>query len=187
MEKRYYWLKFQSDFFESKRIKKLYKLGAIYLVIYLKMQLKSLQTGGYMEYTGIEEDFATELALELNERPAYVRKTIDFLLGHDLLIQEDEHTYFLPWVAENTGSETAATQRWRDWKKRQNGEMLDSNKFPTKRQRTANADIEIEKEIDIKEKYKRKGRKYNAALDYKQTPINESDFSKLVVDLGGEA
>lgn len=183
MEKRYYWLKFQSDFFESKRIKKLYKLGAVYLVIYLKMQLKSLQTGGYIDYTGIEDDFATELALELNERPAYVRKTIEFLLGHDLMVQEDEHTYFLPWVAANTGSETASTMRWRDWKKRK---MLESNKEPTENQRNANVEKEIEKEIDIKEKYKRKWRKYNAALDYEQTPINESDFSKLVIDLGGE-
>ena len=183
MEKRYYWLKFQSDFFESKRIKKLYKMGAIYLVIYLKMQLKALQTGGYIEYTGIEDDFATELALELTERPAYVRKTIDFLLGHDLLIKEDEQTYFLPWVQENTGSETAGTQRWRDWKKRQNGEMLDSNKYPTKRQRTANVEKEIDIEIE-KEKYKRKStRKRNPALEYQQTPIDEEGFNRMVVNL----
>ena len=179
MEKRYYWLKFQSDFFESKRVKKLYKMGAIYLVIYLKMQLKSLQTGGYIEHTGIEEDFATELALDLNEKPGYVQKTIGFLLEHDLLIQEDEHTYFLPWVQENTGSETAATQRVRDYRKRK---ALQCNNNVTEVKRSCNVEKEIDIEIE-KEKYKRKGRKYNAALDYKQTPINESDFNKLIVDL----
>jgi predicted phage replisome organizer len=183
MEKRYYWLKFQSDFFESKRIKKLSALGKVCIVIYLKMQLKSLPDGGYLYFTGVEDDFASELALDIDEKPAYVRKTVDFLLAHELLIKEDEHTFFMPWVAANTGSETASTMRWRDWKKRK---MLESNKEPTENQRNANVEKEIEKEIDIKEKYKRKGRKYNAALDYKQTPINESDFNKLVVDLGGE-
>ena len=54
-EKRYYWLKFQGDFFDSKRIKKLRKLagGDTYLVIYLKMQLKALKTGCILEYTGV--------------------------------------------------------------------------------------------------------------------------------------
>ena len=179
MEKRYYWLKFQSDFFESKRIKKLSALGKACIVIYLKMQLKSLPDGGYLYYTEVEDDFASELALDIDEKPAYVRKTIDFLLAHELLIREDEHTFFMPWVAANTGSETASTQRVRDYRKRKslqcNADVTcSSNGYVEK---------EIEKEIDIKEKYKRKGRKYNAALNYEQTPINESDFNKLIVDL----
>lgn len=166
-------------------------MGAIYLVIYLKMQLCSLQTDGYIEYTGIEDDFATELALELYEKPAYVQKTIDFLIEHEPMIQVDEHTYFLPWVRENTGSETAATQRWRDWKKRKDSvpisvQMLDSNKSPTGCQQVANVEKEIEIEID-KEKYKRKQKsKRNPALNYAQTPINESDFNNLVIDLTKE-
>ena len=38
-EKRYYWLKFREDFFESKRIKRLRRMagGDTYLIIYLKM------------------------------------------------------------------------------------------------------------------------------------------------------
>ena len=65
--KRYYWLKFRSDFFDSKRIKKLRNMagGDTYCIIYLKMQLKALKTGGVLEYTGIEEQFADELALEM--------------------------------------------------------------------------------------------------------------------------
>ena len=146
MEKRYYWLKFQSDFFESKRIKKLSALGKVCIVIYLKMQLKSLPDGGYLYFTEVEDDFASELALDIDEKPAYVRKTVDFLLAHELLIKEDEHTFFMPWVAANTGSETASTMRWRDWKKRK---MLDSNKEQTENKRTANVEREKEKEIDI--------------------------------------
>ena len=42
-EKRYYWLKFRDDFFDSKRIKKLRKMagGDTYTIIYLKMMLKT--------------------------------------------------------------------------------------------------------------------------------------------------
>ena len=289
MEKRYYWLKLQSDFFESKRIKKLYKTSATYLMIYLKMQLKSLQSGGVIEYTGVESDLASEIALDINEKPSYVQKTVAYLLENDLLVKEDENTYILPWVEANTGSETATTQRVRDFRSKQKAikkdmadaeeeckqkqhvpvilnhmnrvryggnyyvvfrrdgckcamcgsieqlcvhhidgfdehkpennqankmvvlcrgchskvhgntpipkDLLESigyfddvtrNSDETEVKRICNVEKEIEKEIDIKEKYKRKGRKYNAALDYQQTPINESDFSKLVVDLGGE-
>lgn len=119
MEKRYYWLKLYSDFFESKRIKKLRKINDVCLVIYLKMQLKSLSTGGVIEYTGIEDDFASEIALDINEKPSQVQKTIDYLLQNDLLVQEDEDTYVLPWVEANTGSESASTLRVRDFRSKQ--------------------------------------------------------------------
>ena len=158
--KRYYWLRFYTDFFDSKRIKKLRKMkrGDTLLIIYLKMQLKALTKGGMLEYTGIEDDPAEEIALDLDESPKDVQNVIDFLLANDMA-EKAEDGYFLPFVEANSGSETASTQRWRDWKKR-SVLMLDSNKFPTNRQqttnatpthrqRTANAEKEIEKEIDI--------------------------------------
>lgn len=151
-EKRYHWLKFQGDFFDSKRIKKLRRLagGDTYLVIYLKMQLKALKTGGILEYTGVEPDFADELALDLDENADDVRMVLAFLLTNRMCECSDNIHYFLPYVAENTGSETASTQRWRDWKKRQDEQKaLESNAKPTLPQRNANVDKEIEKDIEI--------------------------------------
>ena len=86
--KRYYWLKFQEDFFSSLRIKKLRKLGSDYVIIYLKMQLFSLQTSGYMEFKGIEDTFAKELALELDEDPDQVQLTLSVYLAAQLLLEE---------------------------------------------------------------------------------------------------
>ena len=188
MEKRYYWLKLQSDFFGSLRIKKLRKMkrGDTLLVIYLKMQLSTLCKDGVFEFKGIEEDVASELALDLGEKVADVRACLAYLFENGLCEKVDETHYCLPWVAANTGSETAATMRWRDWKERKNEEMLESNKTPTNYQQNANVEKEIEKEKDIKENYKRKGRK-NKALDYPQTPIKAEDFDKMIVNLGGEA
>ena len=150
--KRYYWLKLKDDFFTSKRIKKLRHMagGDTYTIIYLKMQLLSLRTEGVLRWSGLGDNFADELALDLDEKPEDVEVTLMYLLNVGLAETTDNITYFLPWVLENTGSETAATQRWRDWKARQ---VLESNKTPTLYQRTANAESEIEsekeKEIDI--------------------------------------
>ena len=107
-EKRYYWLKFREDFFSSRRIKKLRKMagGDTYLIIYLKMQLKALKTNGVLEYTGIEQEFADELALDIDESPDDVRVVLAFLMNYGLCECSDNIHYFLPFVVENTGSET---------------------------------------------------------------------------------
>ena len=160
--KRYYWLKFKEDFFDSKRIKKLRKMagGDTYVIIYLKMQLKALKTDGMLEFTGVEQDFADELALDIDESPDDVRVVLTFLLTYGMCECSDNIHYFLPYVIENTGSETAATQRWRDWKKRQDEvKVLETNTPPTLPQRTANAEKEIEKEIEIEKREKSKRKK----------------------------
>lgn len=150
--KRYYWLKLKEDFFKSKRIKKLRNMagGDTYTIIYLKMQLLALRTEGVLTWTGLEENFADELALDLDEKPEDVEVTLMYLLKTGLAESVDNVSFLLPWVLENTGSETASTQRWRDWKARQ---ALVSNTMPTESKRIANVEkeIEIEKELEIEQ------------------------------------
>lgn len=152
---RYYWLKFKEDFFDSKRIKKLRNMagGDTYCIIYLKMQLKALKTGGVLEFTGVESEFADELALDLDEKPDDVRVTLLFLLQYGLCECSDNVHYFLPWVEANTGSETYSTQRVREYRERQ--KSLQCNATVTKVKRIGNAEIEKEKEKEIDTKYKR--------------------------------
>ena len=144
--KRYYWLRLHDDFFRSVRIKKLRKMagGDTYVIIYLKMQLKSIKTDGVLTYKGYEQDFVDELALDLDEAPDDIRVTLAYLLSCGLAETDDNANFFLPFAVENTGSETASTQRWRDWKNRK---VLESNTTPTLPQQIAN--VEIEKEIEI--------------------------------------
>ena len=152
----YYWLKFKEDFFASKRIKKLRAMagGDTYLIIYLKMQLKALKTGGILEFTGIEKEFADELALDLDERPDDVRVTLMFLLQYGLCECSDNVHYVLPWVAENTGSEADSTHRVRAYRERkalpQTADVTKCNADVT----SCNVEKEREKEIEI-EKEKR--------------------------------
>lgn len=144
--KRYYWLKLKDDFFSSKRVKKLRKLagGDTYLIIYLKMQLKALKTDGILTWTGLEDDFADELALDLDEEPDNVRVTLQFLASCGLIETSDNVNFLLPYTVENTGSEGASAQRWRDWSARQ--KALETNTELTARKQITNGEIEIEKE-----------------------------------------
>ena len=117
MEKRYYWLKLYDDFFSSKRIKKLRSIagGDTYTIIYLKMQLKALKSDGYLYYDGVMNDFAEELALDIDENIDDVKVTISFLLSVGLMESNEEGAeYKLTYMDNVVGSETASAQRVRD-------------------------------------------------------------------------
>lgn len=146
--KRYYWLKFRDDFFDSKRIKKLRKMagGDTYVIIYLKMQLKALRTGGVLEFTGIEKEFAEELSLDIDESVDDVRVVLAFLLAYGMCECSDNVHYYLPYVTENTGSETASTQRVRDFRERQKALHCNADVTEVKRICNVEKEIEIEKE-----------------------------------------
>ena len=155
--KRYYWLRLHDDFFNSKRIKKLRKMagGDTYTIIYLKMQLLAMKSGGILTYTGLEDNFADELALDIDESCDDVQITLAYLLGCGLAETSDNVNFFLPYAVENVGSENASAQRVRDF--RQKKKSLHCNADVTEVKRIGNAEKEIEKEIEIEiEKKERK-------------------------------
>lgn len=147
-KKRYYWLKLPKNFFLQKEIKKLRNIagGDTYTVIYLKMALLSISEEGRLYFDGIEEDFASELALELDEEVENVKITIAYLLSVGLLETIDEDEIFLTSVPSMIGSEAASTQRSR--KSRNSKKALQCNTSATPVQHQCNTEIEIEKEKD---------------------------------------
>lgn len=150
--KRYYWMRFQQDFFGSLRIKKLRRLagGDTFTIIYLKLQLLSISNEGYLEYKHVFDSFEEEMSEEIKEDVENIQVTINYLLSCGLMTQEGD-TYFLPYAAENIGSETASTQRSRECRIRQKeAKLLQCNTNATQMQRTCSVEkeIEIEKEID---------------------------------------
>ena len=160
MAKRYYWLKLKEDFFNSKRIKKLRKIagGDTFVIIYLKMQLLSLTTNGVITFTGLEEDFASELALDLDEDIDNVRLTLSYLSNVGLIETSDDINFFLPYVLETTGSECSSAKRVREFRAKQ--KLLQSNDDVTGVKQIVNG--EIEKEI---EKENRERVDFNSIVD----------------------
>lgn len=153
-QKRLYWLKLKTDFFTSKEMKKLRKIagGDTYTIIYLKLQLLSLQDGGTLYFDGVEESFAEELALILDEEPDNVKATLLFL-ERTGLIEMSESEIRLLVVPTLIGKESESAGRVRAFREKQkmlqsNGEALQCNTLVTKC--NTEKDKDIDKEIDSK-------------------------------------
>lgn len=121
MAKKYYWLKLKADWFSDKRIKKLRSIagGDTHTIIYLKMMLLSLKDEGKLYFEGVEDSFASEIALALDEDAENVKLTLGFLQRHGLIEICDEDEYQLTEVPTIIGSETASTVRSRNYRSRQ--------------------------------------------------------------------
>lgn len=118
--KRYYWLKLMADFFNQPRIKKLRKIagGDTYTIIYLKMQLLSLKTDAILSFEGIENTFAEELALTMDEDPENVKVALKFLESQGMIEQLSETEYCLTETDKLIGSEAYSTERSRRHRER---------------------------------------------------------------------
>lgn len=118
---RYFWLKLNQDFFDSKRIKKLRRMagGDTYTIIYLKMQLLALNNDGIITWTGLEENIADELALDLDEAADDIKVTLTYMLHCGLCETSDNVNFFLPYVVQNTGSEGSSAKRMREKRARE--------------------------------------------------------------------
>lgn len=153
--KKYYWLKLKNDFFTNKKIKKLRKIagGDTYTIIYLKMQLLSIKDGGKLFFENVEDSFAEELALELDEDVENVKVTLIFLIKNGLLVEVNTEEFVLPETVECIGSETSSAERVRRHRElqKQKQKALQCNTPVTK------SNTEKEKEIDI-EKSKSKNK-----------------------------
>lgn len=114
-DKRYYWLKLKVDFFDEKYIKALRKLpqGDSQVIVYLKMQLKSLKTEGIINYEGILPDCISELALALDEDDNVVRLTVEALIRFGVVERLENDTLYMLAMQQLIGSETQTAARVR--------------------------------------------------------------------------
>ena len=122
MAKRYYWLKLKADWFSDKHIKKLRSIagGDTHTIIYLKMMLLSLKDEGKLYFEGVEDNFASEIALALDEDAENVKLTLAFLQRHGLIEIGDDDECQLTEVQTIIGFETASAMRVRE-KEGENG------------------------------------------------------------------
>ena len=148
-QKRYYWLKLQNDFFSRKEIKRLRRIagGDTLTIIYLKMLCRSLKDNGKLYYDGLDNDFVSELAMDIDEDTENVQITVNYLIKTGLLEQIDEVEYTLKDAESNTGTETAVAARVRKHRERQ--KALQCNTDVTAVKQLGNVEIEKEKDKEI--------------------------------------
>lgn len=144
--KKYFWLKLKEDFFENKQVKYLRKLpsGSDLVIVYLKMQLKSLKTEGLLSYDKILPSCAEELAMVLDEDENIVRMTIAALIKVGAIEEIDDGSLYLIAMQDLIGKEGSSAERVRKFRAKQN-QALPCNTPVTK----CNTEIEIDKEIEL--------------------------------------
>ena len=159
--KQFWWIKLQEDFFESKEMKKLRKLagGAIYTIIYLKMQLMTLKTSGRIYFDGIEDTFAEEIALTINESPDDVIAALMILERLGLARRMSDEEILLPDVEKNTGSETKYAGKKRQYRAKiaaqKRAEIERKEDIVSAMSSHCPTEIEKEKEIEIESEIER--------------------------------
>ena len=160
--KKYYWLRLMSNFFNRREMKKLRKIagGEIYTIIYLKMQLLSITNDGIIVFEKTEKDLSEQLSLELDESVDDINMTFAFLQANGLISEVSSDEILLTEVPSLIGKESASAERVRKHREQKKTEekkleALHCNTLVTK----CNTEIEIRdrdrdrvKDIDNKEK-----------------------------------
>lgn len=156
--KRYYWLKLKDDFFDSRKMKKLRKVagGDTYTIIYLKLQLLSINNEGVIEFEGTDEDIYHQLALDIDEEIDDIKMTLAFCNANDLIEYVNDDV-FLNEVPALIGSESQSARRVRKHRRKQkalqsNGGALQGNTDVTKCNTEQEQEQDIEQEIREKSK-----------------------------------
>ena len=151
MSKKYFWLKLKNDFFNQREIKKLRRIagGDTFTIIYLKMQLLSVQSEGVLKFEGTEESLSEQLALELDEDEDNIKLTLAFLSQNNLIEQISDSEFLMPQATQSLGSEVDSAERVRRHRGKKalqcNADVTQGNADVTK----CNTELEIEKEIEL--------------------------------------
>lgn len=177
MVKKYYWLKLPNDFFQTKEIKRLRRIagGDTFTVIYLKMMLKTLATDGRLYYDGFENNFVSELAMDIDEDEQNVEVTVQYLMRYGLLQMVDESEYIVPKAAAAIGSETAAAVRKR--RQRDKEKQLPQRDIVTPMSQICHVEKELEKEKELELELEKEKKEKKASSDA-PTPKKRKRFVK---------
>lgn len=136
--------------------------------------MKCMNNDGILEYDGIEDSFADELALDLDEDADNVQITVNFLMQAGLLEEMGENHFLMTEVPELIGSETANAQRVRDFRNKQKALQCNADVTEVKQLCNVEREKEKEKEKDIeKREEKRESINYQQIADmYNDTCVS---------------
>ncbi len=117
-EKRFFWLKLEESFFDDKIIKYLLaqEEGAKIVNAYLRLQLRSLKTGGLIAYDGIYPTCEEEIAFDLSEELEFIKKVVALLEKCRLVERLENGSIYIIKVSDLVASEGASARRKREQK-----------------------------------------------------------------------
>ena len=113
------------------------------VIAYLKMQLKSLKTEGFIKYDKILPSNIEELAMILDEDTNIINLMIGALQKVNAIEILDDGSFYMIAMQELIGKESESAERVRKFRESRNQKMLQCNSDVT------NCNTEIEKKIEI--------------------------------------
>lgn len=148
-DKKYYWLKLKDNFFEQEDIRLVegMKNGKDYIIFLLKLQLKSINTGGYLLYKNTIPYSEDMLATITNTDVDIVRNALRVYLSLGIMERLDNGALFMEEVEKLIGAETEWAGKKREWRNKQIPEdnvLKLSSPSPDR----VRQEIDKEKEID---------------------------------------
>lgn len=150
-EKIYFWLKFDSHFFENLVIKKARRLpgGDTMVVLYQRLMLLSLENNGVIYYEGELATLSEELSLKLSENEEEIKLTIAFFVQAGLIQVNDSQDLEMLQVPALLEQESS----WARYKRLQRERKLDnvqpaSKTCPTEKELEQELEKESDKELE---------------------------------------
>lgn len=153
--KRFWWLKISEDFFNAKEIKFLRKVagGDTFALIYQRMMILSLNTGGKLYFENIGNTFAEEIAVELDEEVKNVEMTLNYLKGKGLIdFGESDSTLEFKQVPSLIGSETNWARYKNQAREKELKELENVQSMSNYKEQEQEQDKELDSEEDKEQK-----------------------------------
>jgi predicted phage replisome organizer len=128
-EKKRYWLKLDKDFLESPHMKVIKGMpnGKDYVLFYLSLMLKSIETVGHLRFSDLVPYNEEMLSSITDTNVDIVRSAVKIFCNLGLIQKLDDGTIFLTQVASMTGKETESAERVRLFRERQKQLPLQCN------------------------------------------------------------
>mgnify|MGYP002507220483 CR=1 FL=1 len=153
--KRFWWLKISEDFFNAKEIKFLRKVagGDTFALIYQRMMILSLNTGGKLYFENIGNTFAEEIAVELDEEVKNVEMTLNYLKGKGLIdFGESDSTLEFKQVPSLIGTETNWARYKNQAREKELKELENVQSMSNYKEQEQEQDKELDSEKDKEQK-----------------------------------
>lgn len=151
-DKKYYWIKLKTDFFDQDTIDFLMgqENGSKYVVIYQMLMLKTVQQGGVLATKANELLIPYDVKKIVRDTKYFDFDTVTIALELfkklGLVYEEENHILRLTGAEQIVGSEWSSAERVRKYREKK---ALQCNTNVTKSNAQCNTDIDIEKDIDI--------------------------------------
>lgn len=145
-QKRYFWLKLKEDWFSGTTEKYLKSLpaGDSLLITYLKIQLMSLKTEGFLKYERLLPSAEEEIAMLIDEPVNNVRLLINVLLKTGAIERLDDNSLYLLSLQNLIGSEGSSTDRVRRFRERQKALQCNNNQLQIEGEILSNSESKME-------------------------------------------